>query len=63
MVADISPQTALPVVVFVHEAVPVSPAAIPLFAAGDLISIIPDTSQGGYKIIRVIGYITSVNRS
>ena len=31
MIADISPQTALPAAVFLHESVPVSPAAIPLF--------------------------------
>ena len=62
MVADISPQTALPAAVFVHESVPVSHAAIPLFAIGDLTSIIPDTSQRGYKSIRVIGQMISVNR-
>ena len=63
MVAIISPSIVSPVPVSVHEYVPVSPAAIPLFAIGDLISIIPDTSQRGYKSIRVIGKITSVNRS
>ena len=63
IVADISPSIVPPAAVFVHESVPVSPAAIPLFAIGSLISIIPDTSQRGYKSIRVIGKIISVNQS
>ena len=61
--AAISPSIIPPAAVSAYESVPVSHAAIPLFATGDLISIIPDTSQRGYKSIRVIGKITSVNRS
>ena len=63
MVADISPPTALPAAVSVNESIPVSFVAIPLFAIGDLISIIPDTSQRVYKSIKVIGLIISINQS
>jgi len=45
MVADISPSIVLPAAVSAYESVPISRAAIPLFAIGDLISIISDNSQ------------------
>ena len=63
MVADFSPSTVPPEAVFVHESVSISHAAIPLFAIGFLILIISDTSQRGYKGIRVIGKIISVDQS
>ena len=63
MVADISPSIVPPAAVSFYESVPISRAAIPLFAIGDLISIISDNSQRGYKSIRVIGQIISFNQS
>ena len=43
--------------------IPVSSAAAAKFAVNTYISIIPDTSQRGYKSNRVYGRITAVNRS
>ena len=63
LVDDIYPPTVPPAAVSVLESVPISPAAIPVFAIGSLISIIPDTSQRGYTLIKVIGLIISINQS
>jgi len=62
MVADISPSIVPPAAVSVYESIPISRAAIPLFAIGDLISIIPDTSQRGYKCNRIQGIVCALNR-